>query len=124
MFGLPISPKIYFALAVMLLIAVLGGGTYYYHGKYQGEVTTNIVLQTQNDQLIAQIKADSVAVEKLKTDSDARSAAAETALAASQRQLQDYTKKAQALLLAAAQTPTDMCASANFLFNDYISGAK
>jgi hypothetical protein len=116
--------QIYIAIAVAILLAALGGGTYYYHSQYEAEVTKEAVLVSKNAELVDKINQDAIAVNQYKADSDKRAADAKTALAASQKQLQDYTKKAQAILLAKAQTPDNLCLSSNFLFNDFIGGLK
>jgi hypothetical protein len=114
--------KLIIGIIILVVIAALSGGVYYYHSKYVTEVSANVVFKSQNNELASKIAEDSIAVDKLSADSKAREDAAALALANSQKQLQDYTKKAQALLLAAAQTPDNLCSSANYLFDNFIQG--
>jgi hypothetical protein len=124
MFGIPITPKIYAILVVLLIIAALGAGTYYYHGKYESEITAYDILKSQNVQLVDQIKADSDAVAKLAADGAAREAVAKAALQAANDKVRYYSKKADDILAAQAQTPTNLCTSADQIFNTFIAGAK
>lgn len=116
------SVMIYVWLAVIILIGALGFGVYYYHGKYQTEITTLEVVKSKNDELVLQIQADSAAVDKLAADSTAREATAKLALAASQKTNSDYVRKSQNILMV-QPISTDMCKSSDDLFNLYI-GAK
>lgn len=118
------STSLYIGLAVMLLIASLGGGTYYYHKQYTQQVTATAVLQSQNDGLVLKIRQDSDAIAKLAADAAAREAAAKVALAAADAKVKYYSKKAQDIMLAQAQAPANLCVSADLLYNDYITGAK
>jgi Tfp pilus assembly protein PilN len=118
------STSLYIGLAVMLLIATLSGGTYYYHKQFTQQVTANAVLQSENDGLVLKIKQDSDAIAKLAADAATREAAAKVALAAANAKVKYYSKKAQDYLLAQAQSPANLCLSADLLYNDYITGAK
>jgi uncharacterized protein HemX len=119
-----IEAKVVIGLIALAVVLGLGFGVYYYHGKYEAALTSADVLKSQNDQLVTQIKADSDAVAKLAADAKVREDAAAAALAVAQQTAQTYQKKAQALLLAQAQTPGNLCTSADLLFNDFITGAK
>ena len=112
--------KIGILVLILSVIGALGFGTYYYHGKYEESIANTDVLKSQNAGLIAQIKADSDAMQKLADDSKAREDAAKAALENSQKEFKNYTKKAQDILLAVAQSPKDMCASADILYNNFL----
>lgn len=116
------SVMVYVWLSMIALIGSLSFGVYYYHGKYQTEVTSYEVVKSKNDELVLQIQVDSAAVDKLAADSTAREATAKLALAASQITNSDFVKKSQQILLV-QPTSTDTCKSSNDLFNLYI-GAK
>ena len=116
------STMLYVWLAVIALTGSLGFGVYYYHGKYQTEITSFEVVKSKNDELVLQIQADSVAVDKLAADSTAREATAKLALAASQKTNSDYVRKSQNIMMV-QPTSADTCKSSDDLFNSYI-GAK
>jgi hypothetical protein len=107
----------------LALITILSGTTYYYHGKYEHEVTNYNLVTAKNNELVLNIASDNTAMEKLRADSLARENAANIALAAAEKQLVAYSKQAQDYLTA---TPTDknVCISADFLFDNYIKGVK
>lgn len=107
---------------IILIMVVLGFGTYYYHGKYVDSLVANGQLKTQNSSYLSTINADSVANAKLAADSLAREKAAAAALAAAKAEADIYKKKAANYLSAEAKYPTDMCKSADALFDDYIGG--
>ena len=107
---------------VLLVVLGLGYGTYYFHNKYVEALVTNGELKKQNDGYLATIKADSDANLKLANESAAREAAAKAAAVAAQAQAKKFEKKANDILAAQAQFPTDLCKSADALFNDYIGG--
>lgn len=114
------SPQLYLAAAIALLISLLGGLTYYYHDKYQGEITKNSVLENKNKELLLVIESDNEAVNKLAKDSKAREEAARLALVKVQKEFNEYVKRSQNYLLA-QPTDKDLCTSANSLFNRYIN---
>lgn len=115
-----LSPKIYAILAVLATIAMLSWTTYHYHAKYETEVTQYTVVADKNKELLANIAADGVAMDKLAKDSKDREDAAKAALLASNKKYREYVKQAQDILLAQPTNPADMCISADFLFNQYI----
>jgi len=107
---------------IILIIIGLGFGTYYYHGKYVDSLVTNGQLKAQNTSYLATINADSAANAKLAADSLAREKAAAIALKAAKEQARAFQKKASDILASQAAYPTDMCKSADALYDDYLGG--
>lgn len=123
MFNLPkLEIDAIIAGVVLLVVLGLGFGTYYFHNKYVEALVTNGQLKTQNDGYVKTIQADSAANAKLAADSKAREDAAKAAALAAQAQAKKFEKRATDLLAAQAQYPTDMCKSADALFDQYIGG--
>lgn len=112
--------KAILAGVVLLIIAGLGTGLYICHKKYVAALVTNGDLKNQNNEYLATIKADSDANAKLAADSKAREEAANAAESAARKQSLVFQKKANDILAEQAQYPTDLCKSADALFNDYI----
>lgn len=117
-----IEMKAIIAGVILLIIAGMGVGLYVLHNKYVEAMVANGQLKTQNDGYLVTIEADSAANAKLAADSKAREDAAKAAAKAAAAQAQVYKKKASELLAAQAKFPTDLCKSADALFNDYIGG--
>jgi len=117
-----ISPfKLYLLGGVLILIIGLGWTTYHYHGSMITQEITNGVLASKNAELIATIKADGVAVDKLAADSAAREAKAKADLLIAHQEAAKYANKAQ-VLLNAKPISKDVCKSANALFDQYLGG--
>jgi len=114
--------KAILAGVILLIIVGLGTGLYICHNKYVEAMVANGDLKKQNDGYLTTIKADSDANAKLAADSKAREDAANAAAAAAKKQALVFQKKANDILAAQAKYPTDLCKSADALFNDYIGG--
>lgn len=114
-----LTVKQYACISILILIALLGATTYYYHAKYQDSKVLIDKLREKNIALTALVEADAKAVEELASESKKREEEAAAALAAAVKRNKQYEIYAQDLL---SRIPPDanLCTSANMLFNEYL----
>ena len=109
--------------SVLTLVLSLGFSTYYYKGHYNQEVSNYIEVSSKNVELLAQLKNDSDAITKLAKDAEDRVKIAASAVRAASLVSKGYDSAAQGILIA-KPTSSNLCISADYLFNSYLGQQK
>lgn len=109
--------------SVLALILSLGFSTYYYKGHYNQEVSNYIKVSSKNVELLAQLKNDSDAITKLAKDAEDRAKTAASAVRAASVISKGYDSAAQGILIS-KPTSSNLCVSADYLFNSYLGQQK
>ena len=115
------SPQVYLGVLIAIILGVLSWTTYHYHSLYEIKSTEYDLVSAKNAELLANIKDDGKAIDKLVKDTSDREEASKRALANAEKKFQDYVKHSQGVMIATPSDP-NMCISADNLFNQYIGG--
>lgn len=114
------SPKAIGTLLLAAIIAVLSGGVYYYKTSYETSIAAKATLQQQYGQALADLVTVNDKVRALAAESDARTKAADEALAKAQATTRIIRIKADTIL---QEVPTgkDSCESTKNLLKSYLT---
>jgi len=122
-----------FVLAIILSLVIAGGCLYIKILKEElntavaqkAVITSDLALsQSSVKDLQASIVTQNAAVDKLKSDNDARVASHQVELNAAQQTAQTYKQQAQSLMKLVADPTIAQCVAVNNLINSQLPGAK
>jgi len=122
-----------FVLAIILSLVIAGGCLYIKILKEElntavaqkAVITSDLALsQSSVKDLQASIVTQNAAVDKLKSDNDARVASHQVELNAAQQTAQTYKQQAQSLMKLVADPTIAQCVAVNNLINSQLPGPK
>ena len=115
-----LSPTFYLTILAVIVIWALSFTTYFYHGKYEKEVTLFALVSAKNNELNKDIEQENVAIQKLHDDAAARAVRAASYVHQANIRAKTLEEAAQRVLVEKPISGVQDCPPVNKVLNEYI----